>query len=214
MTFFNILQKTWHNFLERQLFDLIHGTTTYEVVDKADFLPIVDLKHGKAYYASWTNEVKNSHQVLIHLLKNHFTDYVFIDLGCGKGKACLVWEIQNRRLAQNQFIYGLDYYEPFIKIAQKNYVQVFKQSGNFYHVDAQHFDYQQFNKPLIIYLFNPFDAYLLDAVLSKIGSTPCICIYNIPMHQEVFDKHEFQRIYSKDGPNQNQKTIIYSNHAL
>ena len=88
MTFFNILQKTWHNFLERQLFDLIHGTTTYEVVDKADFLPIVDLKHGKAYYASWTNEVKNSHQVLIHLLKNHFTDYVFIDLGCGKGKAC------------------------------------------------------------------------------------------------------------------------------
>jgi ubiquinone/menaquinone biosynthesis C-methylase UbiE len=148
------------------------------------------------------------------LLKSHFSDYVFIDLGCGKGKACLVWEMQNRRLAQNQLIYGLDYYEPFIKIAQKNYVQVFKQSGNFYHADAQHFDYQQFNKPLIIYLFNPFDAYLLDAVLRKIDSTPCICIYNIPMHQDIFDKHEFQRIYSKDGPNQNQKTIIYSNHAL
>ena len=79
-----------YNLKERVLFDMVHGVQTSERVELKDFLNATSLDHGKAYYASWSSEVKNAHQVLRNLLQHRFIDHLFIDVGCGKGKVCLL----------------------------------------------------------------------------------------------------------------------------
>lgn len=206
------IKKKYFHFTERFWFDLQYGTNTSKVIELHDFSASMDsLAHGKAYYASWTSEVKKSHHFMMELLKDTFNDHLVIDLGCGKGKVCLVWELMNQKKGRQQTIIGIDYYQPFIAIAEANHQKVFGNSGYFIHQNVADLHFLEFKKPLIVYLFNPFDEVMLEQVLNRIGKIPAYLVYNIPMHWPVLVAHGYGRVYATTGTNQNQTTLIYTN---
>lgn len=211
---FKVLIYSTYNFKERILFDIVYGVQTSDHVELKDFLGATSLDYGKAYYASWSSEIKNAYKVLRDLLQNRFADHLFIDVGCGKGKVCLLWTMLNKRSLVQQPVMGLDYYLPFIDRAKRNHQKIFKNEGNFVHCNVKDFHFLALKKPLIIYLFNPFEEPMLNELLNKIGKIPVYIVYNIPMHWGIFQDHGYRRVYSKNGSNQNQITLIFTNCSI
>ena len=57
-----------------------------------------------------------------------------------------------------------------------------------------------------------FDAVVLDRVLCRLRTLPCILIYNIPTHADRVHGHGFTLLNERHGSHQNQSTTIYANH--
>jgi len=205
------LIKSFYNFKERFLFDIQYGINTSSPLLLNDFQKGYELSHGKSYYASSTLEVYKNHHFISNLLKKNIENYLFIDIGCGKGKVCILWELLNQKKNIHQKIIGIDFYKPFIEIANNNYYKLFKVEGEFIHLNIEHYDFSSTGKPLILYLYNPFDEIMLERLLINIKGIPVYIIYNIPMHWDVIEKHNYRRIFSKTGKNQNEFTLIYTN---
>lgn len=203
--------KFFYNFKERSLFDLQYGVQTSSPLLITDFQYSQDLNHGKSYYASSTSEIYQSYAFIYNLLQKNLEKFVFIDLGCGKGKVCILWELLNNKKRVNQKIIGIDYYLPLIEIADDNYQKLFKKKGNLIHSNIENYNFKEINKPLILYLFNPFDEVVLERLLINIKGIPIYIIYNIPMHWDVIEKYNYRRIFYKTGKNQNEFTVIYTN---
>ena len=198
---------------ERQWFDIRHGTQTFQPLHLKDFKEGQVLEHSKAYFASWTSEIKNAHRVMKYLLQDNFEDFIFFDLGCGKGKVCILWELLNLRDKFSQTVIGIDYYLPFIQAASANYLKVFHRQGRFIHSSVEVYNFKECHQPVIIYLFNPFDEIMLEKVLKKLSDSLVYIVYNIPMHWKTIEANGYRRIYSKTGKNQNQITLIYTNQT-
>lgn len=197
---------------ERERFDKEYGTNTTTPLAKSGFSDLPNLNHGKPYMASWTSEIETSFDLLRASLGRRFGLYTFIDIGCGKGKVPIVWRLRCEAAGIEQPMMGIDYYPPFITIAQANHTKVFGNPGDFRVMDATAMDYSRLGQGLIVYLYNPFDAVVLDAVLTRLRTIPCLVIYNIPTHAEVLPRHGFALIHERSGSNQNQETKIFANH--
>jgi SAM-dependent methyltransferase len=203
-----------NNFRHRKLFDLKYGTDTATNVLKPAFNAVPNLEHGKHYMASWTKEVLHSFKIVKDFLGAGFEHYQFIDLGCGKGKVCMVWRLQCMKEAVKQDVLGVDYYPPFIEIARENSRKIFGDTGHFLATGAESINYQAFDKPLIIYLYNPFDGVILAKVLDKLLHLPVLVIYNIPSHRTTLLHYGYQLLYEKYGDNQNEDTQIFVSPSL
>jgi len=202
-------EEEFNHFMQRRLFDLKYGTDTATHVMKPEFQPVPNLAHGKHYMASWTKEVIHSYRIAKQFLGPRFPTYQFIDLGCGKGKACLVWRLQCLKENIQQDVLGVDYYPPFIQIARENSKKIFKDVGHFLAVGAETFNYRALDKPLIIFLYNPFDAVLLGNVLDRLKELSVLVIYNIPSHRTTLLNYGYQLLYEKKGHNQNEDTQMF-----
>jgi SAM-dependent methyltransferase len=199
---------------ERELFDKTYGTETTTPLAKIGFHDTANLAHGKPYMASWTSEINRSFAWLETQLGARFSHYSFIDIGCGKGKVPIVWRLACQARSISPRIIGLDYYPPFIPIARANHQKVFGHPGEFLVADASETDYANFGQALIAYLYNPFDAVILNATLKRLRVIPTILIYNIPTHADQVSQHGFNCVHERTGPNQNQSTKIYCNHPI
>lgn len=196
-------------FINAHLFDLIHKTDTHAWLSKDFYIEKPNnINNGSLYMTSWTNEIKRSFN---YLYNSNLLDipYVFIDIGCGKGKACLTWRLLEKKFLRHfNRIIGIDYYEPLINIAKNNFINLFKNDGEFYFTDATNFNYSIFPSRLIIYLYNPFDESILEKVLEKLP-TCTIIIYNNPVHLFLFDDFRFKEIYCHKGWHVNLNTNIF-----
>ncbi len=198
-------------FLNAHLFDLIRRTDTHTWLPKEHYLEHPpNFESGVFYMTSWTNEIRRSFFILNKL--NLLSDpYVFIDIGCGKGKVCLTWQLLEQKYQRKHpQIIGIDYYEPFIKIAKQNFLTVFRTEGKFYLADATSFDFSGLNARLIVYLYNPFDDSIMDRVLKNLPVNTVV-IYNNPVHSSTFVENGFEVIYEHLGWHPNAQTIIFTN---
>ena len=199
---------------ERERFDMEYGTNTTTPLAKSGFPALANLEHGKPYMASWTSEIEKSFDLVGELFGKRFGLYTFIDIGCGKGKVPIVWRLKARAAGLSPRILGIDYYPPFVEIARVNHQKVFGDPGEFLVCDATEMDYSALGPGLIAYLYNPFDAVVLDRVLCRLRTLPCILIYNIPTHADRVHGHGFTLLHERHGSHQNQSTTIYANHPL
>jgi len=197
---------------ERERFDMEYGTNTMVPLAKSGFNDVPNLAHGKPYMASWTSEIEKSFDVLRNHLGKRMGLYTFIDIGCGKGKVPIVWRLKAQAVGLAPRILGIDYHTPFVDMARANHRAVFGTPGDFMVCDAAAMDYGSLGNGLIAYLYNPFDGVLLDKVLARLRTIPCVLIYNIPTHADRVPVHGFSVIHERNGANQNQATIIYTNH--
>lgn len=200
-------------FLNAHLFDLQHRTDTHVWLpkDRYESRP-ENFEHGVLYMSSWTREIKRSFNALRELADDLDT-FTFIDIGCGKGKVVLLWRKLLARSGIRQAVYGVDYYPPFIRIAQENSRKMFSHSGNFLHVDATTLDYSRFGKKLIVYLYNPFGEVILRKVLHGVKNEDVFVIYNNPVHASVLHEFDYELIYEHAGPYPNSQTRIFRRHA-
>jgi len=203
------------HFFNSHLFDILNGTDTHIIVPCSDFNTQPDnFVHGKEYQASWSKELSRSFKAAKAILGPDFKDYSFIDLGCGKGKAVLLWKQLCRKFNIQQNIIGIDYYGPFIEAANLNHDKIFGGTGPFFERDACDFDYEKYRDGIIIYLFNPFDLPVLESVLIKIRKIKHIIVYGYPVHKELLLRCGYDCLYSHDGAFNIEKTMIFARNRI
>ena len=202
-------------FFQAHLFDWLHQTDTHTWLPKDRYQESVsNLEHGVMYMASWTSEIKRTFDSLRSLLGAHFPSYSFIDVGCGKGKVVAVWNMLCRKQLINQPVTGIDYHLGLIKIARENHQKLLGYPGHFFAEDATQTEFGKFGDHLIIYLYNPFDAVILEIMLYRLRDIPCIIIYNNPVHAQTLENHSWIVLAQHNGFHPNLHTIIYTNHEL
>ncbi len=120
-----------------------------------------------------------------------FSDFVFIDLGSGKGRALLLASEYPFRE-----IVGIEVQPELNRIAQENIIR-FPSGGRFCRrisslcMDAR--DFQFPDEPILLYLFNPFPDYVLKTVMTNFETSlrarprPVFIIYNTPMEVGVLE---------------------------
>lgn len=194
-------------FFNVHLFDLIYKTDTHVWLPKQNYTQYPqNFDNGGFYMPSWTNEVKLSFKFLqqINLLNE---EYIFIDVGCGKGKVCLLWELLARKRSHSKYsIIGIDYYEPFSKVAQENHLKLFGTPGIFINIDATHYSFSNIREQLIVYLYNPFDPIILKQVVENLPINTII-IYNNPVYIAEFAQ-DYEIIYQHIGWHPSAQTTI------
>jgi SAM-dependent methyltransferase len=202
-------------FLQSHLFDLIYKTDTHTWLPKENYEEVPkNFEHGVLYMCSWTSEVKRIFKIVQTILGNEFSDYTFLDIGCGKGKVAIIWNCECRKRGVKQSIYGIDYYKSFIKIAQQNHQRIFNEQGNYLHLDATQINQSDFGERLIVYLYNPFDEIILGKVLDNLIMLKTIIIYNNPVHSNLLLEKGWNVVHQHSGFHPNQHTIIYQNNCF
>ena len=202
-------------FRECHAFDLARGTDTHtELPDtKYAFAP-ENFARGSWYLGSWTSELLNSFAVVTEYLGADFHNYAFVDVGCGKGKALLVWKENLNKLKIPSTVVGIEYYEPLAVIAQRNCKKLFERPASIFVCDATQFDFWQLGDKLIIYMFHPFDDVIMCKFLENLRGLKTIIIYNNPVHKGVVLDFGYSVIYQKTGWHLMQSTTIFASEDL
>src|SRR5262249_10001971 len=120
----------------------------------------------------------------------------FVDIGAGKGRVlCLAAQYRIQKVV------GVEYSSELVRIAILN---VSRMRGKQTPVEicsqaAEDFDY---SSATVLYLFNPFDANILDIVLRKVnddrgdGAVRLAFVFEKPEQRAVFLGHKWLECYS------------------
>ncbi|MGA2988977.1 MAG: class I SAM-dependent methyltransferase [Candidatus Korobacteraceae bacterium] len=147
-------------------------------------------------------------EIMQRLPRLDFTQYTFVDLGSGKGRALLMAaDYLFRR------IIGVEIQPELHAIAEEN-LQKLRERAPHINAQALCLDAREFlfpPEPLIVYLFNPFPDYVLATVIENLGQSavchprPVYLIYNAPFEEHVLERAGFLRKIS-----QTHQYAIYS----
>jgi SAM-dependent methyltransferase len=115
---------------------------------------------------------------------------VFVDVGCGKGRALLLAsELPFRHL------HGVDFSAALLETAQRN-VERWKHGAERDRISLHHADalaWELPGEPLVVYLFHPFDATVMtpfvDRLVASLEQRPrsCTVLYLNPKHDRCFE---------------------------
>jgi hypothetical protein len=133
-----------------------------------------------------------------------FSEFVFIDLGSGKGRALLLASGYPFRE-----IIGIEAQPELNRIAQENIIR-FPSEGRLCRrisslcMDAREFQFP--DDPILLYLFNPFPDYVVREVMANFECSlrarprPAFVIYNTPMELQEFESLDYlEEIHSAEN---------------
>ena len=141
------------------------------------------------------------------------TTFTFVDLGSGKGRALLM-----ASMYPFARIVGVEVQPELEAIARRN-IDVFARPSQLCRqiesrcADAREYDFPP--EDLVLYLFNPFPAYVLREVLEKLAASAAsvprriFVLYNAP-----FEKQEFERIPAFEPCCESPQFLIYQVRAV
>jgi SAM-dependent methyltransferase len=170
-------------------FDVEFGTDTSGIIEPGALDLPPDRVDDAVRYQTAIVEVFTG---LLNELDIVWEDYVFIDLGSGKGRALLLAS----RLPFKEII-GVELSATLHRVACRN-IQVFRDERQRCHrirsvcQDAASFEFPSENA--VIYLFNPFGESVIREVLSRIEDSlrrfprTLYILYLKPVHRHVFDE--------------------------
>lgn len=174
-------EKVQDHLKENVAFDEQHGTNTADWLPKDKFAHHPDnFDKGVRYRAAATSEVLTALEKVKGLIDT--TDAGYYDMGCGKGKTLLI-----AGMTQNfNEVVGVDYYQPFLDIADKNIEKCHLEDINLHFNDMTKF--KDFKDTSVVFMYNPADTEIIDKVRQNIEecSSKAIVIYNKPLHSDVF----------------------------
>lgn len=139
----------------------------------------------------------------LHSLDIPFQDYTFIDYGCGKGRALLM-------ASDFPFkgIIGVEYAAELVAIARRN-LEVYRSGEQKCHairvVECDAGVFEPPSAPIVMFLYNPFDAVVLKQVLDRIrnihtGKRPTnYLIYSDPEHRSLIETDPDWEILADHG---------------
>jgi SAM-dependent methyltransferase len=174
-------------FLDRH-FDIAFGSDTRGVIENTALTDVVspNLARGIRYEPTRALPLQ---QVLraAHIP----TDGTFVDLGCGKGRALMV-----AVLSGFAHVTGVDYSPALCRIAEHNLETLRRRTqrpftASIIHRDAA--DYAFDARDTVLYLFNPFDAVVLAAVVAHLERSlaqhprTVWIVYHNPVWRVVFE---------------------------
>jgi SAM-dependent methyltransferase len=132
-------------------------------------------KHGRAYAgvepAAFADSLAEVHE--------DFSQFTFVDLGSGKGRAIIM-------AAQLGFaeLIGVEFSEHLAKIARANLTKLHVTNATILLQDAAEYKFPE--KPLLVFLFNPFGPDILRKVLQNLKrhTQPLYLVYCNPLEEE------------------------------
>lgn len=202
-------------FFQAHMFDLLHGVDTHKWLPKTYLKNELDnYEHISMYMASWTSEIKNIFKTLNKILSSEFEKYTFIDIGCGKGKVGIIWDICCKKNGLKQEIYGIDLLEELILIAEKNSLKILGSKGNYFTQDVTKINPSKFGNKFILYLYNPFDEFILRKMLDKFSDFDTLIVYNNPVHSDFLKKNGWEVIFEHNGFHGNLHTIGFKKVSI
>ena len=156
-------------------FDLTHGTDTTRIVDLWRLsIPYETVSAGQRYQAVDPERLEEA----LAYLPIDFREFTFIDLGCGKGRALIMaCEKGFRR------VIGVEFSDSLVERARHNLNAV-----GFLNVELVIGDAAEFlfpDEPLVLFLYNPFGASVLEKVLDHLVERLAYIIYVSPLHASV-----------------------------
>lgn len=206
----------WTYFLESVWFDLRHSTSTFARVTKNKKTIESDDKqadNGLLYVASFTSVTQHTLKLARDTLgAEKFKRAQFFDLGCGKGKALLVFAKLFGSEQRHKAI-GIEYDRNLVTQARenlakcsfaKNCVEVICDSalnlGNYAESDQ-----------LVVYLYNSFQGETLRGALDAMGAFPHVLIYVDPAERDILPKYGYTILYENKG-RYNADTWLVATH--
>ena len=180
---------------ESLAFDLLHGTNTHLRAPKLEQPGTeTERKDGVLYVASWTSVVRRALALSETVLgEERFREAQFFDLGCGKGKALLVYAMYYGPRA-NPAAVGIDYDRALCEIAEKNILKLGPAANRVVvHCDSA-LNIGNYIKAgtLIIYLYNPFQGETLRCTLNRIAKYPHVLIYVDPVEKHILPDYGYE----------------------
>jgi predicted RNA methylase len=147
-------------------------------------------EHATVYQASETNYLN---EILDKSSQDKKTFQFFVDVGSGKGKACLIAS----KSKKFEKIIGVEISEPLIKIAIKNLKIAKCDDVTFLNEDIGKFKIP--NGKTLFYIYNPFDSDVLKAFIEinrdYIKQTNSVIGYLNDVHSSVLKQAGFETLY-------------------
>ena len=188
----------WTYFWESILFDYIHGVQTSSRVPKENQKVKTDSKefnNGLLYVGSFTSVIKNTLRfVHDNIPKEDFENSQFIDLGCGKGKALIVYALYYGKFC-NEIPLGIEYDHDLAIIAERNVGKInFDSSSSPIVQKDSALNVLRYTKGrfLIVYLYNSFQGSTLNEVLCILKNIPHILIYVDPAEKSILGSYNYR----------------------
>lgn len=141
-------------------FDKKYGVDTFPLVHAVS-TPSLNVSHGHRYEASTEKTVR---WVLANCGMS-YSDTVFIDVGCGKGRVLIL-------AAEYPFhrILGIEYSPELAQICRNNLLKLgLENRCEVVICDAADFKFPE--GQLLVFLYNPFDAVLLERIFKNVAAT-------------------------------------------
>ena len=207
--YFTVIKKrgilyVWKFFWESTFFDYIHDIQTSTRVPKEKQKVNTDSKefnNGLLYVGSFTSVTKGSlGYIYDNISKEHFENSQFIDLGCGKGKALIVYALYYGKFSK-EVPFGIEYDNDLVSIARRNFQKInFECFAPIVHSDSA-LNLLKYTKckSLIIYLYNSFQGSTLKEVLDILKAIPHILIYVDPAEKNILSSYNYTIIKENVG---------------
>jgi SAM-dependent methyltransferase len=146
--------------------------------------------HASSYQAVWCRNVRT---LIKEATKGGERFDYFVDIGSGKGKACLY----ARRTKAFPHILGVEFSAQLIEIAEENLIKTRADNVSFVHADAT--DFVLPAGRCLVFLFNPFDDVVLERFiennLNHISRSRTLVAYANDQHRASLAKYGFVTRY-------------------
>jgi SAM-dependent methyltransferase len=157
-------------------------------------------EHATAYQAVWC---RNLREIFTQTSRVNVAPLNFIDIGSGKGKACLY---AAKKMSYKKII-GIDFSEPLIAISQENAQRFGRADIVFKHADARKFFLPDARN--LVFMFNPFDDVILrefiENNLEHFQQRKSIIAYANDLHRNVITEIGFATLFR----NENRRISLY-----
>jgi len=191
-------------------FDLRYGTDTSGIIEPGALdIPDDQVKHAVRYQTAIVDVFLD----ILNSLSISYEEYLFVDLGSGKGRALLL-------ASQFPFkgIIGVELSENLHRIACRNiniYRDELQQCHKIKSVCEDAAKFKIPNDQIAFYLFNPFDEHVMSSLLLNIEdsihrhSRDIYIAYLKPVHRVVFDRAPFLQVAKET-----ERYVIYKNKPI
>ena len=165
-------------------FDVEHGVDTGGLIK-------TKLEHGKAYWGTAPSLLRGSLDRWEESLAGSgfaVADYCFVDLGCGKGRAMMLASERPFRR-----VIGVELDPKLVDVAEINLAKWQARPHACQDIKVVLGDavaYPMPDMPVLLYLFNPFDASLIQRIADGLKGErryPIDVMYTRPDHAEIFE---------------------------
>ena len=182
---------------EVYLFDFKYGTLTGVTVKPESVQSSGLTPQDVPHMPSFSNSIIEAHRLLLQIRPESF-QWPFFDVGCGSGKAMIMWKLLNQAKGISQNITGTEIDKNLRSLAEMN-VEIVGLSISVSDVDAFSPKFQQLVKSkCVMFLYNPFGLKGIELFMQNIANLEeVLLVYVNPRHISEFRQKGFRVVAEK-----------------
>jgi len=189
-----ILRKIY-NFFDI-IFDLLNGIKTNGIIDNSNLNTLSPYReNATAFQSVWCRNIR---KLIKEAKKNGYRDCLFVDVGCGTGKACFY-------ASKFNFIkiIGFDFDETLIDkaIVNKRNFTGQREKIEFFVSDATKYILPK--TQCFVFMFNPFDEKVMSIFISNnldiIKSHCCVVAYANDLQKWILERNGMKLVFREEN---------------